>query len=259
MTDFNKLRQSKTILSTIEPLEIFRRLPKPAGINDLYNSQAQVLNQWFERRNDEKDLVIKLHTGGGKTLVGLLIAQSILNEHHEPVIYLAPTNQLVDQIFQKAIEYNIPAVKYKKGEPFSDEFLGGKSVLICNYNALFTGHSRFGVSGSGAYTHVAAIILDDAHTAFSTIRDIFTLKVEKKSSSEMYSNLTNIFRDDFNKLGKIGTFDDITSGAEDTTVEVPYWSWKTKCDQIRSLLKNERDKHQYVWPLLRDKFDYCHC
>ena len=95
MVDFKKLRQSKNQPNAIEPLEIFRRLPKPSGINDLYISQAEVLKQWFDRRNDEQDLVIKLHTGGGKTLVGLLIAQSILNEHHEPVIYLAPTVQLV--------------------------------------------------------------------------------------------------------------------------------------------------------------------
>ena len=58
-------------------------------------SQAQVLEEWFKRRNTDRDIVIKLNTGGGKTLVGLLIAQSILNEHHEPVIYLSPTVQLV--------------------------------------------------------------------------------------------------------------------------------------------------------------------
>ena len=93
MVDFKKLRESKAQPTVIEPIEIFRRLPKPPGINDLYVSQAQALEKWFARR-DEQDIVIKLHTGGGKTLVGLLIASSILNEHHEPVIYLAPTVQL---------------------------------------------------------------------------------------------------------------------------------------------------------------------
>ena len=79
MVDFKKLRQSKSQAIVIDPKEIFRRLPKPEGINDLYISQGEVLDQWFERRG-EKDIVIKLHTGGGKTLVGLLIAQSIMNE-----------------------------------------------------------------------------------------------------------------------------------------------------------------------------------
>jgi replicative superfamily II helicase len=145
MVDFKKLRQSKTQPS-IEPTEIFRRLPKPQGINDLYTSQDQVLKEWFSRRN-EPDVVIKLNTGGGKTLVGLLIAQSILNEHNEPVIYLSPTLQLVEQTLAKAKEYSIPAVSYEKGISFPEEFLVGNSVLICTYQALFNGLSRFGVRG----------------------------------------------------------------------------------------------------------------
>ena len=76
MVDFDKLRTKKKKTKAIEPLEIFRRLPKPQGINDLYSSQAEVLSGWFSRRN-ERDVVIKLHTGGGKTLVGLLMANRL--------------------------------------------------------------------------------------------------------------------------------------------------------------------------------------
>ncbi len=84
--DFNKLRAKKVKSTVIDPVEIFRRLPKPEGINDLYTSQAEVLSAWFSRRK-EKNTVLKLHTGGGKTLVGLLIGQSSLNETGEPVLY----------------------------------------------------------------------------------------------------------------------------------------------------------------------------
>jgi len=94
VVDFDKLRTKKKKAKAIEPSEIFRRLPKPPGINDLYTSQAEVLQTWFERRNT-RDVVLKLHTGGGKTLVGLLMAQSTLNEVGEPVLYLSPTVQLV--------------------------------------------------------------------------------------------------------------------------------------------------------------------
>jgi hypothetical protein len=75
MPDLSKLKGAKTKAKVIDPEEIFRRLP--AGINDLYQSQAEVLRGWFGRR-EERDLVIKLHTGGGKTLVGLLMAQSAM-------------------------------------------------------------------------------------------------------------------------------------------------------------------------------------
>ena len=191
MVDFKKLRESKIQPTVIEPVEIFRRLPKPIGINDLYVSQAQVLEEWYERRNRDRDIVIKLNTGGGKTLVGLLIAQSILNEHHEPVIYLSPTVQLVKQTVQKAVEYSIPAVAYEKGKDLPDEFLAGKSVLVCSYEALFNAASKkFGVRGISVPISVGAILLDDAHVAFSRVRESFTLRIDSKKSADLYNHLT---------------------------------------------------------------------
>ncbi|MDJ0800934.1 MAG: DEAD/DEAH box helicase family protein [Calothrix sp. MO_167.B12] len=259
MVDFKKLRESKNQPTIIEPTDIFRRLPKPQGINDLYTSQDQVLKEWFNRRN-ESDLVIKLHTGGGKTLVGLLIALSILHEHHQPVIYLSPTLQLVEQTFIKAKEYSIPAVCYDKKTDFPEDFVAGKSVLICTYQSLFNGLSRFGVNGSRTPITAAAIILDDAHVAFSTMRDQFTLRVERKEDTSSYEHLTNIFRHAFKQIDKEGTFDDIVSGAERHIVlEVPYWSWKEKSDEVRQFLRHKKDSYKFVWSFIRDNFDYCHC
>lgn len=258
MVDFKKLRESKNQATVIEPSEIFRRLPPPPGIKDLYTSQDQVLKEWFSRR-EERDLVIKLHTGGGKTLVGLLIALSIIHEHREPVIYLSPTRQLVEQTLIKAKEYSIPAVGYDSSIDFPEEFLAGKNVLICTYQALFNGLSRFGVLGLQPPITAAAIILDDAHVAFSTIREQFTLRVERNKDENSYNHLTNMFRHDFQQIGKLGTFDDIVSGAENTILEVPYWSWKTKSEQVSQFLRPKTDSYKFIWSFLRDNFDYCHC
>jgi replicative superfamily II helicase len=79
MVDFGKLAASKGKTNPVNPRDIFNALPKPPGINDLYASQAEVLDAWFPRRQ-ERDIVVKLHTGGGKTLVALLMAQSVMNE-----------------------------------------------------------------------------------------------------------------------------------------------------------------------------------
>jgi hypothetical protein len=73
IVDFKKLRASKAKPNPVPPREIFHSLSKPAGINDLYASQAEVLDIWHGRRHD-RDIVVKLHTGGGKTLVALLMA-----------------------------------------------------------------------------------------------------------------------------------------------------------------------------------------
>jgi replicative superfamily II helicase len=259
MVDFKKLRAAKAQPEVTEPTEIFRRLPKPPGINDLYTSQAQVLEEWYARRH-EQDLVIKLHTGGGKTLVGLLIAQSVLNETREPVIYLSPTVQLVQQTLEKAAEYGIPAVPYEKSADLPGEFLAGRSALVGTYQALFNGRSKFGVRGGGRpVTTAAAVILDDAHVAFSAMRNAFTLRVEKEKAAEDYAHLTNTFRNDFQELGRLGTFDDIVNGRDYGVIEVPYWAWRAKAPQVREYLRGRADAYPFEWPFLRDAFDYCHC
>jgi replicative superfamily II helicase len=259
MVDFKKLRESKTQSNVIEPIEIFRRLPKGSGINDLYVSQAQVLEEWFKRRCD-RDIVIKLNTGGGKTLVGLLIAQSILNEHHEPVIYLSPTVQLVKQTLQKALDYSIEAVPYEKGKDFPDEFLAGKSVLVCTYESLFNAQSKFGIrGGERKIVETRAIILDDAHVAFSRVRDSFTMRIERKENGDLYDHLTNIFRNEFANIGKGGTFDDIVSGEDSAILEVPYWIWKERSPEVREYLRPKSKTFPFIWSFLRDNFDYCHC
>lgn len=148
MVDFNKLRSLSPRAVPIDPLEIFRRLPKPQGINDLYTSQAEVLEAWFKRK-DERDTVVKLHTGGGKTLVGLLMAQSTLNELKEPVLYLAPTNQLVKQTLEKAQALGIAALPYVRGKPLADDFVNCKAIMVASYKALFNGFSKFGIRGRG--------------------------------------------------------------------------------------------------------------
>ena len=260
MVDFNKLRASKVQPNITAPVEIFRRLPKPPEINDLYQSQAQVLQEWYARRN-ERDIVIKLHTGGGKTLVALLIAQSILKEIREPVIYLSPTVQLVEQTLIKAGEYSIPAVSYERGQPLPEAFLSGRSVLVSTYQALFNGRSRFGLRGAVNREQIGAgaIILDDAHVAYAAVRNAFTLRVSKEDHEEDYTHLASIFRNDFRELGRVGTFDDILSGKERGVLEVPYWSWKAKSERISEYLRERADEYPFEWPLVRDAFDYSHC
>lgn len=264
VVDFKKLREAKSQTKSINPIEIFERSPKPPGVKDLYGSQSKALEQWFERR-DDKDLVIKLPTGGGKTLVGLLIAKSLLNEHNEPVIYLAPTNQLVEQIFAKANEYHFSAnsaVIYEKGVDLPNSFLSGKSVLICTYNALFNSFSKFGVKGNPKKQPIkcSAIILDDAHVAFSTVRDSFSITVKKQDNAQEYEYLTGLFRKTFQTLGNVGTFDDIVQGVEKNVVlDVPYWDWLDKSEEVRQYLSSKQENFKFVWGFLRDSFSYCYC
>jgi replicative superfamily II helicase len=260
MVDFKKLQQAKGKPKPINPREIFNALPKPPGINDLYASQAEVLDAWF-LRHTEKDIVVKLHTGGGKTLVALLMAQSVMNEIGEPVLYLAPTNQLVEQVLSKSKEYGINAVAYTKGQPLQAEFFGGEAVLVGSYEALFNGFSKFGVRDSGReVVKVGAIILDDAHVALSSVRDSFTLNFSVRDHKEVYRELADRFRPAFKEVGRTGTFSEIVNGKEYGVIEVPSWAWQSKVDEIQQYLSGTiGGDNSYVWPFLRDNLGLCHC
>lgn len=257
MVDFNKLRTQKKKPKAIEPTEIFRRLPKPQGINDLYTSQAEVLKAWFLRRTD-KDIVVKLHTGGGKTLVGLLMAQSTLNETSEPVVYLTPTVQLANQTLEKAKALGIHAIQYERGRPLNDDFVNAKAIMVGTYKALFNGKSKFGLRGDPRPQKVGAVILDDAHAAFSVVRESFTLEVDAENDRDRYESLTGLFRNAFKQTDRLGTFDDVVSGSEYSVLEVPYWAWHEKLDTVRQQLRGDSEKYALVWPLLRDNLHLCH-
>lgn len=257
MVDFSKLRDREKKSKPIEPTEIFRRLPKPPGINDLYTSQSEVLHKWFNKRT-QQDTVLKLHTGGGKTLVGLLMAQSTINETKEPVLYLTPTIQLVKQAVEKAQLHGIPVVSYERGKPLHEDFVNGNAIMVATYKALFNGRSKFGIRGPGPPQYVSAIILDDAHVAFSVIRESFTLEINASDDKELYAELAGYFRHAFKETDKLGTFDDIISGAEYAVIEVPYWAWHEKLDVVRELLRSDPEEFALVWPLLRDSLHLCH-
>ena len=259
MVDFARLRATSSSASPIDPLEIFKRLPKPPNVNDLWATQSQALSQWHARRG-ENDLVLKLNTGGGKTLVALLVLQSLLNELHRPALYLCANNQLVEQTIQKASEIGISAVPYKKKQELPSDFLNGLSILVGSYQALFHGHSKFGVAGTGKEPkQLGAVVLDDAHAAFSILRQQFSISVSKADLPDLYADLSSRFRADFQAIGKVGSFDDILERGDSNILEVPYWSWAAKSEPIRNLLASTyADVFTYQLPLLRDSFDCCH-
>ncbi len=263
MVDFNSLRKERNnVRKSHIPQDIFRRLPKPEGMNDLYESQGHVLTEWYGQEN-KKDTVIKLHTGGGKTLVGLLIAQSSMEELTEPALYLCPTKQLVQQTLEKARQLNIKVAEYKTGEPLDNDFLHSKAIMVCTYNAVFNGKTKFGLRDSLTPVNVGTIIFDDAHASFSIIRDCFTLEINKKECYELYEYVALMFQIDFDEIGKLETFNDIIKGDNshdrDNILEIPYWAWIDKIKAVQSKISECGDsKFPFKWSLLRDNLSFCH-
>ena len=59
---------------------IYDGLDRASDKGPLRPAQKAILAEWHEHRRDSKDVIVKMHTGQGKTLIGLLILQAKLNE-----------------------------------------------------------------------------------------------------------------------------------------------------------------------------------
>src|ERR1700690_3052685 len=95
--DFTRLKPLKSDTNPIDPIEIFRKVKiSDQNINDLWLAQGDALRKWHDNRQ-QKDISIVLNTGAGKTLVGLLMAQSLVNETKGKVLYICSSIQLVEQ------------------------------------------------------------------------------------------------------------------------------------------------------------------
>ena len=117
-----------------DPQKLFQALPaKDKKYAYLRDVQGDVLGKWFAAEK-QKDTVIKMNTGSGKTSVGLLLLKSTLNEGVYPAAYFAPDNYLCSQVEAEAKALGLKFT----GDPRSAEFLTGRAILIADIRVLST-------------------------------------------------------------------------------------------------------------------------
>jgi len=105
--DFSKLGNTSGKQTPIHPIQLFEALPSLADTpNDLWRGQAEALERWHAARS-ESDVLVSLNTGAGKTIVGVLMAQSLVNEGQENVVYVCSTKDLVEQTAMEAKSSNL--------------------------------------------------------------------------------------------------------------------------------------------------------
>ena len=97
MVDFRKRIGNRTTHKVGDPVKLYDSLDRASDKGPLRPVQERILSQWYETRRKDQDVILKLHTGQGKTLLGLLILQSKLNEGVSPALYLCPNHFLVDR------------------------------------------------------------------------------------------------------------------------------------------------------------------
>ena len=271
MVDFKHLAAIHSASQVLDPRDIFSRLPKPINIDDLHTSQAEVLDNWFEHRA-KKDTVIKLNTGGGKTIIGLLAALSSSRELGRGSLYLVDNKQLAQQVYDQAKSLGIETQIYTGRDSLNASFKNGESILIATYQALFNGKSAFGVGTPIDPIDVSAIIVDDAHSSFDTIRDAFTVKIQRNDYPDLFSQITQLLREGFISVDLGPAFDDFTSGVQsvgEDVLEVPFWTWIDHSDDVAQIIakvlgmigcdgEDDTSKSlRFSWPLIKNDLRYC--
>mgnify|MGYP003650495899 CR=1 FL=1 len=255
--DFSKRSHNKTAEKKIHPCEIYEGLDRHANKGPLrVPVQESVLGQWFSDYKEKRDVILKLPTGEGKTLIGLLILQSKINQNKGSALYLCPNKYLADQVRTQAMEFGIQHCSIdENGLP--EDFVNGEKILITHAQMLFNGRSKgFGIGYNSA--EVENVLLDDAHSCIEIIKTSCKFKIPKES--DCYAELRDLFKGSLKKQGA-GTFADIANESRGAILAVPYWDWQDKEDEVVDILSKynrNRDKSVwFTWELLKDNIKNC--
>lgn len=246
MVDFGKLLRDAAAPAPVEPRELHRLLPnKTVGYGYLRDVQAQVLTAWHARRT-ERDLVVKVNTGAGKTIDGLLILQSLLNEGAGPALYVAPDRYLAAQVLTEAGHLGLATTT----DVDSAAYLRSEAIGVVNAYELVNGRTKFSDRRHGRpMAPIGSVVIDDAHAAIATTRSKLSLHL-RRTDGTAYSQLLNLFEEDLRQQS-VDAFLDLESDRPGAPVRVPFWAWRTKLDAARAILREQAGEKQplfFDWP-----------
>ena len=203
-------------------------------------------------------MILKLHTGQGKTLVGLLMLQSKLNEGVSPALYLCPNNFLVNQTVEQAQAFGIHCVT--TADELPDEFVEGRAILVTVVHKLFNGLTKFGLGAKSL--PLGSVLVDDAHACIDAIKDQFVIKLRHKQPNEAsaYAEIIGLFETELRSQGD-GSFEDIRRKDYNAYLPVPYWDWWDKTSEVARILSRHADTDaiKFVWPLIKDSLRHTLC
>ncbi len=226
-------------------------------------TQRPIFEEWHKNRRGQRDNIIKLHTGHGKTVIGLVILQSCLNERKGPAVYICPNKYLVSQTIQQAKDFGINAIEIPETGDFPSDFINSNSILVITCKKLFNGLSTFGVVGSRKEPiEIGSLVMDDAHSCLEIMREAFSIRCPRNNKdgkeNALWKEMFSLFSDTLSKQAP-GTFNDIKNG-DDFILAVPFWTWQNKLTDVMSILSKEKDNQlKFVWNLIKDVLPRCNC
>lgn len=248
MVDFTKLAQANSTAAPATILETFQRLDRQVSHVELRPSQIKTLSA-LSARVAERDLVVKLNTGGGKTTIGLLYLKHLMDKYSEPSVYLVPNVQLAEQVLAEGGNIGLPVYQWKARQPHPpDEALRCEGVIVCTYDKFFNGRSTF----ARQRLTPCAIVLDDVHAGIESIRAQFSARLP----SEAVGALTELLSNGLQEHDQV-TWAGIKKGASDAIMEVPFWLQVEHQAAITKILSDasDCDELKFSWPNIAPAVD----
>lgn len=254
MVNFKKHLAGKVQPKPTDPLLLYDTLDRTHDKGPLRPAQEAVLAAWYKDQAETRDVIVKLHTGQGKTLIGLLMLQSRLNAGKFPVVYLCPDHFLINQTCEQAKQFGIRTCT-SDGE-LPEEFINGDRILVTSAHKLFNGMTKFGLHHQSI--QLDTVLMDDAHACADRIREQCRIRIPTEEPA--YSDLVALFSTDLEQQGT-GTFAEIENGKRGAFLPVPYWAWLAHESEVASILAQHSDRKsiKFAWPLLKDKLKHCQC
>jgi hypothetical protein len=212
---FSSIPQISAKPPSSDPFEIFTRRPSlPGTPNDLWGGQREALQGWVANRT-KRDILVSLNTGSGKTMLGVLIAQSMANEPGGKCIYVCSTIDLVNQTEHEAKKLALAPSTYHSGQFSNTSFEQGKTFCITTYASTFNPQSTF------KSRNVTKFVFDDAHVAEKAVRDSFTLVITRSDYKELYVHIAELLRPAFATVGQTFGYDELLRRPTGSILLVP--------------------------------------
>lgn len=247
-------------LSLDSPETLFRDI-KTKKVPGPLADQADLWRAYQEKAIQLPDVALQLPTGGGKTLVGLILAEWRRQKFGERVVFLCPTRQLVNQVVAQATSlYGIKVHGFTGSNRDYDkeaiaEYQNCERVAATTYSSLFNAVPFF------SDPHI--VILDDAHASEQYIAGMWSLSVDRADDAHrpLYEALLAVLKPaiagaDFQRLvDPEQTFRDRMWVEKVPTPTVQ----QLVPDLIKILDANATvPDHKFTWPAIRDHLEACH-
>lgn len=253
--DFSKLSAALNQKNIIEPREIFLSLTNKSQKYNGYlrDVQTEVLELWYQNRN-KKDNIIKMNTGSGKTVVGLLLLKSCINENKGKCVYVVPDNYLVEQVIKEANDLGINVTK----DIDNINFISGKAILVINIHKLINGKSVFGINGK---IDIDSILIDDVHSCLEIAETKSMISINREKYTKLYQDILDMFYDSLKQQNESNLINIKDGDYASSPMLVPFWDFNNKITELLNKFKDykQEDIFKFNAPMIIDMLELCDC